>query len=447
MIGKLFSYVDTAWNDDRTIVSFRYIVETDEKSFELEETLELPVSAPNNELIEQITRSIHLALGISYYKAFIPPELTHPYAMDENEAAFWNSVYRNGLGEFLFKNQLPADKLAQFHEQKGKLMAESDQDLEDTALLGIGGGKDSIVAGELLKAIGLESKGFVLATGETLGQAKAVADIMNIPMQPIKRQLDLQILDINKMEGSYNGHVPISLTFALTGCLLAACESSKYVIVANESSASIPQVKWGGQNVNHQWSKSLDFEVMFQKYVHDYISTDMQYFSAIRPLSSLAIAKIFSKYPQYFEVFTSDNSVFKIKQGQRTHPRWSTDSPKSLSSYILLAPYLSDDELMQTFGRDFLDMPELEELFVSLLGRSNTPILDCVGTPDELLYSLQVLHNANRFSSSALMKKAVAEGLFNRVNQVSQNVKVIDTHAIPEKISKKLISEMEKNLS
>ena len=46
------------------------------------------------------------------------------------------------------------------------------------AILGIGGGKDSIVAGELLKGCSLPFDGFVMATGEQRGQAQAVADIM-----------------------------------------------------------------------------------------------------------------------------------------------------------------------------------------------------------------------------------------------------------------------------
>jgi hypothetical protein len=448
MIGKIFKFVDTSWNVERTIATFRYRIETSEQSFDLAETLELPFPAPDNSVVSNVIRSLHLALGISYYKSFVPPEFVHPYAMDENEAAFWNTVYINGLGEFLYNNKLDAGQLASFTEQKGLERSPQQPALDWTseALLGIGGGKDSIVAGELLRKIGVEPTGFVLATGEILGQTRAVTDVMKASLIPIKRQLDLQILEINKLEGAYNGHIPISLIFALCGCLLAASRGSKYVVVANEASASIPQVKWQGNTVNHQWSKSLEFERLFQEYVHAYISEELSYFSAIRPLTSLGVARLFSEYKDYFPVFTSDNSVFRIKQGERDHPRWSGDSPKSLSSFILLAPWMDDDELMRTFGRNFLDKPELEELFVSLLGRSNTPILDCVGTPDELLYSLQKLHTQKRFIDSALMQKAVNEGLVANGKSTVDAELITDEQAFPEELADKLSSVTSKEL-
>ena len=442
MKGVSFSFDSTSWNDDRTTVSFTYTIETDQRSFDLLETLEFPMAIPDNPGTQRLIKALHLALGISYYKAFIPPEITHPYQMSESEAAFWNTVYQNGLGEFLYKNNLPLDRLATFEVQDGIGFEKSTLDLEESALLGIGGGKDSIVAGELLKDLTIPVDGFVLASGEILGQSIMVADVMNIDLNAVKRSLDLQILDINKLEGAYNGHIPISLVFALSGCLLAAAKNSKYVVVANEASSSIPQASWQGMQVNHQWSKSLEFERLFQEYLKREVDPNLNYFSAIRPLTSLGVAKVFTQYPSYFSVFTSDNSVFRIKQTDRDHPRWSQDSPKSLSSYILLSPYMTDEQLHNTFGRKFLDMPELEQLFISLLGRSNTPILDCVGTPNELLYSLQELHRQNRFADAALMQKAVREGLIANEKSEVQAEEITDESSFPTELNDKLKNKL-----
>jgi hypothetical protein len=448
MTGKNFHYIDTAWDETRKIVSFRYKIETNKKSFDLTETLELPASAPSTKEVEATVRALHLALGVSYYKAFIPPIIHHPYSMDNSEATFWNTVFTKGLSEFLYKNSLQPNKIASFNAQDGiKTISDETGEFTTTALLGIGGGKDSIVAGELLKQIDIQPTGFVLATGEILGQTRSVADTMNIDLLPVKRQIDLQILEISKLDGAYNGHIPISLVFALTGCLLAVCNRSKYIVVANEASASIPQVSWKGLQVNHQWSKSLEFEQLFQEYVHQYISKKMAYFSAIRPLTSIGIAKLFSTYPAYYNVFTSDNSVFRIKQGERDHPRWSVDSPKSLSSYILMAPWMNDKELDAAFGRNFLDLPELEELFISLLGRSNTPVLDCVGTPDELLFSLQRLYEQDRLLETALMKKAVNEGLVGNTKSTVVVDTIVDEHAFPEELAEKIKVYLQRELT
>lgn len=447
MIGQKFKITEAGWRDSRRIAYFCYEIETDETTFSLEETIELPEGVPESVESEKLLRSLHLALAISYYKSFIPPVIEHPYLMDGEETEFWNTVYLNGLGEFLYTNSLSGSKLAKFRAQDGKIYTNEDSsiDWQDNAVLGIGGGKDSIVAGELLKAVGIPVSGFVLATGEILGQTKAVSDVMNIELTAVKRIIDLQILDINKIEGAYNGHIPISLIFGLVGALVAVSQKSKYIIVANEASASIPQTTWEGQNINHQWSKSLEFERLFQDYLHANISGEIHYFSAIRPLSSVAIAKIFSNYPQYFEVFTSDNSLFKVKQDAREHPRWSLNSTKSLSSYILLAPWMTDEDLLRTFGRNFLNEAGLSELFGNLLGQDGKSVLDCVGTPEELRASISEVIDRGRFTDSALVTYTIVKQLMHAEPEL-QSFMTYGEHAIPDKIAPKLQILMEQQL-
>ena len=225
MIGKILQLTETEWSDDRSTLVCNYVLETDEKTFELSESLKFPISIPESYETEKLTRALHIALSISYYKTFLPPEIEHDYEMTETEAGFWNGVYENGLGEFLFKNQLPFDRLARFSAQNGDTTsAQPTNDWQEKTLLGIGGGKDSIVAGELLKAISMSTTGFVLATKQNSGQATDVAITMDVDLQTIERTIDSQIIEINKLPGALNGHIPISLIFALCGAMLAAAQ-------------------------------------------------------------------------------------------------------------------------------------------------------------------------------------------------------------------------------
>jgi len=301
----------------------------------------------------------------------------------------------------------------------------------------------------LLKEINIPTTGFVLATASNRGQTHAVVEKMGIELLAIQRHLDPAIFELNQIDGAYNGHIPISLIFALTGCLVAAAEGSRYVVVANESAASIPDVTWQGSSVNHQWSKSLEFEKMFQTYIHQYVSREIHYTSIIRPLTSLAVAKIFAEYPDYFEVFTSDNSLFKIKQDVRAHPRWSNDSPKSLSSYILLAPWMSNEDLQRTFGSNFLDKPELENLFLALIGADGETILDCVGTTDELLLSLSLLYNQARMRDTVLMRLATDKNLLlSDIDEpLSTALSLNSEHAIPEELLPDISTLMKEKVS
>ena len=446
MTGQKFILTQSGWRQSRQEMYFCYTIVTDEQNFELEETITLPKPAPGTYETEQLHRALHIALATSYYKAFVPPTIEHPYAMTDVEASFWNTVFEHGLGEFMYKNSLKTSQLARFIAQEGEMnTAEPQNNWSKKAMLGIGGGKDSIVAGELLKEAGVDIEGFVLATGDALGQTKAVADVMEIPLHTIKRVVDPKILEINNLDGAMNGHIPISLVFGLIGSMLATIEQSSYVIVANEASSSIPQVEHDGAYVNHQWSKSLEFERLFHDYLHSYVTKELKYFSAVRPLTSIAVAKIFAQYPSYFEVFTSDNSLFKIKQQERDHPRWSRSSSKSLSSYMLFTPWLKPDELTKIFGYDFLNDESLKPMFTDLLGHNGASVLDCVGTPEELRLSLGLAQEKDYFNNTALMDYAVENNLIDNPSKLPDFL-LLQDHNIPPELSRNLCNIMENKL-
>lgn len=398
-----FSYDSFTVSADRLTVLLRYTL-VHNGTHSLTETFTFGTPLTDCYETNQLLRALHLACGISYYKTFLPPTIRHPYRMDEAEAGFWNSVFRGGLGEFLYVNKADPARLAQFALQEG-ITYESGEALllQPSALLGIGGGKDSIVAGEALKRVNIPLEGFVMATGEALGQAGVVAETMGIPLHVIGRTLDPLLLELQETPGALKGHVPISLIFGLVGSLLAIAKHAAYVVVANEDSASMPQTEWAGEAVNHQWSKSFGFEGQLQHYLHEHVSSGLTYFSAVRPLGSVGIAKAFAALPQYFEVFTSDNFVFRIDAAKRPNSRWSLESPKSLSSFILLSPWISEADMLRIFGMNFLEKTELKPLYLALVGLKGEPPLDCVGTPAELAASVAMILEQGKWEGSALL--------------------------------------------
>jgi hypothetical protein len=443
MDHDVFTYTQFRLSDDRTIAYFDYTLRHNEQDHLLTETLAFPVPLLESPDQQRSLRALHLALGVSYYKTFLPPTIVQPYAMDPNEADFWNDIWQNGLGEFMYVNKISGEQLARFNPQDGLSFGEvsGSQTQAAGAILGIGGGKDSIVAGELVKDLGIPLAGFVMATGEQLGQAASVAEVMNVSLHAVKRTLDTQLLDLQEQSGAYKGHIPISLIFGLVGTALAIANQSAYVIVANEASASIPRIMWGDKPVNHQWSKSFGFEKQLQQFVHTNIAPQVTYFSAIRELTSIGVAKLFARLPQYFEVFTSDNSVFRIDPSRRPSGRWSLESPKSLSSYMLLAPWLSDEEVKRIFTIDFLNERSLSELFLELTGVAGEPPLDCVGTVEELTLSMNLLAAAGRYTDTILMKLAHERGIIREQNweQELQTLLALQTEeALPPALHNKI---------
>ncbi len=446
MTQDIFIYTKFEVMGDGKTVEFNYeLIHAGEKSI-LTETLIFPEKLPHNNSVQQALRALHLSLGISYYKIFLPPTIAQPYAMAATEADFWNDVFGNGLGEFLYVNKLSKNQVAKFSQQNGTLYTPIQPiGLDKKAVLGIGGGKDSIVAGELLKKLDVDITGFVMATGEQLGQSKAVADVMKIPLLAVGRTLDPKLMNLQMQPGAYRGHVPISLIFGLVGTVLALSQNASYVVVANEASSSTPTVQWQGEAVNHQWSKSFNFEQSLQQYIQQNIAQDLTYFSAIRPLTSIAVAKRFAQYPQYFEVFTSDNFVFRIDPSKRPNGRWSLESPKSLSSYILLAPWLSDTEIKRIFTQDFLNEPSLEPLFLELTGQTGHPPLDCVGTVKELVLSLNLLATQKRYTNSCLMDIARKTKIIHESSwddEANTLLKPEQDQALPPELSGPILAEL-----
>jgi len=395
-------------NDNSLAFKFEHLTRTGER-YEFVETLRFPVEVKTDGIGKVLCDMLHIALGLSYYKAFLPPEIKHPYALTEEEAAFWNEVLQNGMAEFVMRNKLPFTCLALFHAQSGSRASILERpSLREIPLLGFGGGKDSIVAGELLKQIGRPPITFVLASGRHTGKIEAAAAVMGSPEFTVERHIDHRILGLNTRSDVYNGHVPFSLFLALIGTLLAYSNNQAWFCVGNEASANIASATWNGKIVNHQWSKSFRFELIFNALLSR-IHPELQYFSVIRPFTSVAIGRMLSRFQEYFPFFTSDSGSMRQEAVRRPVDRWPVESPKTLSTFFLLAPWLGEADLVTIFGRNLLDEQDLLPTVESLFGLSGERPMDCVGTAVELKACCAAVAQRPELSQKPLMKAALAK--------------------------------------
>ncbi len=335
-----------------------------------------------NETQSYVIQILHLIVGISYYKS-LRGEISLPYDLNEAEADYLNTVYEFGLGEYSYTNKL-TDMIRPFSATSGSRRAVARLD-NSGAILGVGGGKDSIVAGEILKAIGLDLTTMDMATRDHHGQAGVVMDIMGQPQLRVERYVDTTIVDFTSTHNGLNGHIPLSVILAWVGALSAVVSEKKYVAMANEAGTSAGNTIWNGRDVNHQWAKSFHQEQMTQRFIHENVSPDVHYFSPIRPYSSLAIMELLSTLGRaYLTDFTSCNLVLRIDPAARPNGRWCTHCAKCVSSWLLLSSWLSTDELVEIFGRNVWEDTSLRPTLDSLLGLSGHKPLDCVGTIEEL---------------------------------------------------------------
>ena len=432
-MNSTFRFTGSKISLDTGIATFTYEIEQNSEHFTFTETLHFPTEnkiEPNSQLLKIVLDNLHLMLGISYFKLFCPTTIETPnIALTEEQAAFWNTVYTKGLGEFFYKNNINYINLIHFPFTKDATVQTFSQNTANRSLLFFGGGKDSVVSAELLKKANKPFTTLMINNSQVQEQSATLVGAERII---IKREIDKQIFDLNKRKDVYNGHVPATAIWDFIGLLAAIMYDYKYIIGSNEHSANYGNVAYLGEEINHQWSKSFEFETLFQNYVKKFMTPSVIYFSLLRPFNEIKIVEIFSKYPQYFPYFSSCNKNFAIINPQ-TNTRWCCACPKCLFVFITLAAFLPKQEIIKIFGKNLLADSTLLELLQELLGIKNIKPFECVGTPQEVQYALLKIHKTGEYKEDALVQYAEKEILPKLNEEVLKNIVLIkDTqHAIP----------------
>lgn len=314
-------------------------------------------------------------LGVSYFKLRAPFRIAAPdIALTEAEKAFVVDVYENGLGEFYARNDL-----ARF----GRLEIETPVDaqarkpaptLPERTLLPIGGGKDSLVSVDLLSHVGVEftpfavnPKGPIVTSVEAIGKA---------PLY-VRRTLDAEMIRLGKEPGYYNGHVPSTAINSMIAALCAVLFGYDQIVLSNERSASEGNVVFDGRETNHQYSKSLGFELLIASILSDATGGALRYFSLLRPYSEARIASLFTQGERFDRVFSSCNRNFRLNGNDG--PLWCGECPKCHFVFLIFAPFMAKERLLSIFGKNLLDRPENEHSFRELAGLTGQKPWECVG--------------------------------------------------------------------
>lgn len=326
------------------------------------------------------TLAFHIGMVelISYWKCMCSPTVViKPFALDNEQIAFWKKLYFNGLGEFFYINGISAtiEDFMQIVCEGGQVAQPLDFDVNtDQYLVPIGGGKDSVVTLELLRRGGYAIRPLIINPRGATTQCAEKAGFAPSEVFEIRRTIHPTLLKLNA-EGYLNGHTPFSAMLAFYTLLASALTGYANIALSNESSANEATVI--GTSVNHQYSKSLEFENDFRTYVHKYISPKFNYFSFLRPLSELQIAMLFAQNSQYFSVFRSCNAGSKQNV-------WCCNCPKCLFAYIILSPFIEPATMERIFGKDLLNDSTMQRYFDELTGQAPTKPFECVGTIDEV---------------------------------------------------------------
>ncbi len=366
------------------VATFRYSYKNDAETFTFAESHTFPFELKDSKAL----RALAIASAVSYFKLHLSPHIHIGWSLSQDETSFWQWVFRNGFSELVYQNKLDweiVDRIQIHSSTEVGPMYTGVGPLEKRAIVGIGGGKDSSLAVEMLKKLHVNVEGFATKV-RSIPLLKENAQALGIPLTEVVRKTDPQLLTLK--ENVYLGHIPISLVYACTGLVIAEHTRSMYVVVANETSADESNTEWQGRAVNHQWSKTSEFEKKFQDFVHQTISHGITYFSILRPYGGYKVTDLFSRTCAHvFNAFSSCNKNFTIEDHNKN--RWCGACAKCLGTYMLLTPLLSKEVRLQIFGQDLLQNKELLPLAKELLGISPVKPFDCVATKGEMCFAIQ----------------------------------------------------------
>lgn len=378
---KEFIYKDYEITEDKETIRIEYLFEIPSLSVfkprvEIEKR-NINFKNVNSNFVKNLVFNIGMIELISYWKSACSKKvIIECGTLNKEQIEWFKKLYYYGLGEYRYINNIDisADDMLDI-EVKTKEEYKLDYQCFDSSsllkgtLIPIGGGKDSCVTAELLKEEKEDNLCLIIGGKEPSVKSAEIAGYKDKIIY-VKRTIDKNLIELNK-QGFLNGHTPFSSLLAFLSYLIAYLTGKKYVALSNESSANESNVE--GEKINHQYSKSFEFEQDFREYSDKYLKADVKYFSMLRPLNELQIAMLFARNEKYHKIFRSCNV------GSKSIPwEWCGNCPKCLFVYIILSPFLYKEKLLEIFGEDLYEKESLLKTFIELCGYGETKPFECV---------------------------------------------------------------------
>ncbi len=383
-----FRVLGRTFDIDAGVVSLHYALD-EQFAFTETVTFETPFATGPDLDAPGLNRALlhlHVAAGTSYYKVAAPPEVVLDHeSLTSEEREFHRHLYDDGLREFAVTNGLrvPRPVVIRSHDgpQPGKPVVRTPMG-PGGLLVPIGGGKDSMVLIEAVKH--LHPQLFAVNPHPLVLD---LAHRSGLDLIVVRRRLDPQLRALNG-SGALNGHVPITAIISLIAVVGSFLYGYDSIAMAVERSASEETVLVDGIPVNHQYSKSLDFELLMRGLIAGSIDPSLRYGSALRPYSELAIARTFARLTDYHDAFCSCNSAFR--QAAASGDRWCGDCPKCRFVALMLAPFMQRGDLTAVLGRDLFMDPGQISGFAALMSDEDKPF-ECVGERRESAAAMRIL--------------------------------------------------------
>jgi hypothetical protein len=327
------------------------------------------------ELLHRVFASIGLALAPYYFRLTDYAAVRIDCSDIPEEAfSFFERYFQHGLAEFRYRRGLNPIRPIRVYSSEPCNSGRPFPVAGDGVLMLNGGGKDTVVMAELLKSTGLRLGWCVINSSPAHQKVSDISGVKDVVSLRFARDKT-----VTKAARYRAGHIPYSGVYMWMGLLAGLAQGFRYVTTGNEYSASFGNLQFKGVDVNHQHTKSFEYEREFASLIENNYATGIQSFSALRPFHDIGLAAMASRLSAYFGAFSSCNRA----------KEWCGQCEKCAWTYLALAAFLEDDVLVEIFGTDFLQGANTRRHLLQLAAGAIKP-WECVGTQEETRLALSL---------------------------------------------------------
>ena len=263
--------------------------------------------------------------------------------LDDESTGLFEDVIRNSLGEFRMRVGLdPLRPVKVTSKGEAPPKPAFRRNPSDKAILMNGGGKDTAVAAELLKALQIQFVWCIHDKNITRSNVALASGVVDEISFAIRRDASLKTAS---RYPTSSGQFPAMQILSGVGALLAYLYGFRYIIFGNEYSADFGNMTHRGMEINHQYGKSSAFATAFNDIMKHCALQDADCFSILRPFYDIAIGRILARFPVYHDKFVSCN-----RDGHNN--QWCKRCSKCAWTFLVLYPFFTEDQVIGIFGEN-----------------------------------------------------------------------------------------------
>ncbi|MES2273975.1 MAG: hypothetical protein V4487_07265 [Chlamydiota bacterium] len=287
------------------------------------------------------------------------------------------------------------------------LIHESQLPSNKKILVGNGGGKDSFLAMKLLEKSNLTYSTYQWTRPE-YGRSQYQHELCSKLLRhasPLKTH-NVSVYDDfteSPFIKLYYPHLKGAFTLGIPECIFEALPLMLFhqyaaLCFANEKSSDTGNLYWEGiqGEVNHQWVKSLEAELCFQNFIHQFLIRDFSFFSILKPIYDYRIFSHLANYPAFIKNAHSCN----------VDKPWCKKCPKCAYVWLGYLAHFEKNLVDQIFGMNPFDDEDLIIHYKNMTGIEGHRSFECIGNIEEC---------------QLFMKKCVEKGLQGKMLDIFKN--------------------------